>query len=162
MNEVRTLLEQFWIARETDKETYFRVKREVPRFRKFIQEQLGWRLIQNEKLLKLEKIPAHAESFMGITEFQELRDYCILCVVLIFLEDKEEQEQFLLSELPELFAEYWHITADAVIRVNNDKGLEPGSKHTGKAHMQHRIPYTGYNGDYGVEISECEKELTVE
>ena len=99
MNEVRTLLEQFWIARETDKETYFRVKREVPRFRKFIQEQLGWRLIQNEKLLKLEKIPAHAESFMGITEFQELRDYCILCVVLIFLEDKEEQEQFLLSEL---------------------------------------------------------------
>ena len=54
MNEVRTLLEQFWIARETDKETYFRVKREVPRFRKFIQEQLGWRLIKNEKLLKLE------------------------------------------------------------------------------------------------------------
>ena len=71
-------------------------------------------------------------------------------------------KQFLLSELPELFAEYWHITADAVIRVNNDKGLEPGSKHTVKAHMQHRIPYTGYNGDYGVEISECEKELTVE
>ncbi len=99
MNEVRTLLEQFWIARETDRETYFRVKRDLPRFRKFIQEQLGWRLIQNEKLLKLEKIPAHAECFMGITEFQEVRDYCILCVVLIFLEDKEEQEQFLLSEL---------------------------------------------------------------
>ena len=99
MNEVRTLLEQFWIARETDKEAYFRVKRDLPRFRKFIQEQLGWRLIQNEKLLKLEKIPAHAEAFMGITEFQEVRDYCILCVLLIFLEDKEEQEQFLLSEL---------------------------------------------------------------
>ena len=99
MNEVRTLLEQFWISRETDKETYFRVKRDIPRFRKFLQEQLGWRLIQNEKLLKLEKIPAHAESFMGIREFQEIQDYCILCVVLIFLEDKEEQEQFLLSEL---------------------------------------------------------------
>ena len=41
MNEVRTLLEQFWISRETDKETYFRVKRDIPRFRKFLQEQLS-------------------------------------------------------------------------------------------------------------------------
>lgn len=36
---------------------------------------------------------------MGIQEFQEIRDYCILCVLLMYLEDKEEQEQFLLSEL---------------------------------------------------------------
>ena len=52
-----------------------------------------------EQLLKLEKIPAHAESFMGIQEFTDIRDYCILCVILMYLEDKEEQEQFLLSEL---------------------------------------------------------------
>ncbi len=70
-------------------------------------------------------------------------------------------KQFLLSELKELFAEYWHIREDAVIRVVNYKGLEKGSRHTVKAHMQHRIPYTGYNGDYGVEISECTKELEV-
>lgn len=99
MNEVRTLMQQLWVCRDTERETYFQVKRDLPRCRKFIQEQLGWRLIQNEKLLKLEKVPAHAESFMGITEFQDVRDYCILCVLLIFLEDKEEQEQFLLSEL---------------------------------------------------------------
>ena len=36
---------------------------------------------------------------MGIQEFTEIRDYCILCVVLMFLEDREEEEQFLLSEL---------------------------------------------------------------
>ena len=36
---------------------------------------------------------------MGISEFTEIRDYCILCAVLMYLEDKEEQEQFLLSEL---------------------------------------------------------------
>lgn len=71
-------------------------------------------------------------------------------------------KQFLLSELPDLFAEYWQITDDAVIRVVDYKGLQPGTKHMVKAHMQHRIPYTGYNGDYGVEISECTKELTVE
>lgn len=38
---------------------------------------------------------------MGIQEFKEIRDYVILCIVLMFLEDKEEQEQFLLSELIE-------------------------------------------------------------
>ena len=71
-------------------------------------------------------------------------------------------KQFLLSELKDLFAEYWHIRDDAVIRVINFEGLKKGSVHKVKVHMQHRIPYTGYEGEYGVEISECEKELTVE
>lgn len=99
MNEVRTLMEAFWVVKAQDKDTYYRVKRDIPSFRKFVRDQLGWRLISNEQLLKLEKIPAHAESFMGITAFQDIRDYCFLCAILIFLEDKEEQEQFLLSEL---------------------------------------------------------------
>lgn len=99
MNEIRTLLEEFWICRDRDKETYYKVKRDIPKFQKFVREQLGWRLIHNEHVIKLEKIPAHAEAFMGIREFTDIRDYCILCAVLMFLEDKEEQEQFLLSEL---------------------------------------------------------------
>ncbi len=99
MNEVRTLMETFWVIKEQDKDAYYRVKRAIPGFRRFVRDQLGWRLISNEQLLKLEKLPAHAESFMGITAFQDVRDYCILCAILIFLEDKEEQEQFLLSEL---------------------------------------------------------------
>ena len=99
MNEFRTLLENFWICKDTDKETYYRVKRDIPNFQRFIREQLGWKLVHTENLLKLEKRPAHAEAFMGIGEFMEIRDYCILCVVLMYLEDKEEQEQFLLSEL---------------------------------------------------------------
>ncbi len=99
MNECRTLFENFWICKETDKETYYKVKRDIPNFQKFIREQLGWKLVHTESLLKLEKRPAHAEAFMGIGEFTEIRDYCILCVVLMYLEDKEEQEQFLLSEL---------------------------------------------------------------
>lgn len=36
---------------------------------------------------------------MGISEFTDIRDYCILCVVLMYLEDAEEGRQFLLSEL---------------------------------------------------------------
>lgn len=99
MNAVRTLLEQFWVCKDTDKEGYLRIKREIPAFQKLIGEQLGWKLIHTENLLKLEKIPAHAESFMGIREFSDVLDYCILCVVLMYLEDREEGEQFLLSEL---------------------------------------------------------------
>lgn len=99
MNEVRTLFENFWICKNSDKETYYKVKRDIPNFQKFIREQLGWKLIHTENLLKLEKKPAHARSFMGISGFTDIRDYCILCVALMYLEDKEEQEQFLLSEL---------------------------------------------------------------
>ncbi|MBM6666567.1 TIGR02678 family protein [Lacrimispora saccharolytica] len=99
MDEIRTLLEEFWVSRDGDREKYYRVKREVPKFQKFVREQLGWKLIHTENLIKLEKIPAHAESFMGIQEFTEIQDYGILCAVLMFLEDREEQERFLLSEL---------------------------------------------------------------
>jgi hypothetical protein len=82
MNEIRTLMEKFWICRDSDKETFYKVKRDIPNFQRFIREQLGWKLIHTEKLLKLEKRPAHAEAFMGISEFTDIRDYCILCVVL--------------------------------------------------------------------------------
>lgn len=99
MNAVRTLFEKFWICKDTDKEDFYKVKREISMFQRFVGEQLGWKLIHTENLLKLEKIPAHAESFMGIQNFTDILDYCILCVVLMYLEDREEGEQFLLSEL---------------------------------------------------------------
>lgn len=99
MSELRTLLENVWICKDTNKDEYYKIKHELPLFQKFIREQLGWKIINTEHLLKLEKIPAHAESFMGIQEFTDIRDYCFLCTVLMFLEDLEDGEQFLLSEL---------------------------------------------------------------
>ncbi len=99
MNRVRSLLENLWICKDTQKDEYYKVKHEIPLFQKFIREQLGWKLVNTERLLKLEKVPVRGEIFMGIQEFTEIRDYCFLCAVLMFLEDKEEQEQFLLSEL---------------------------------------------------------------
>lgn len=95
----RALMENFWINKTKDKELYIKTKRVSGKIHKFFTEQLGWNLINNERILKLEKLPARAESYMGITEFTETRDYCIFCSLLIFLEDKEDNEQFLLSEL---------------------------------------------------------------
>ena len=66
MNEFRTLLENFWICKDADKELYYKVKRGIPNFQKFVREQLGWKLVHTENLLKLEKRPARGESFMGI------------------------------------------------------------------------------------------------
>lgn len=98
-NAMRTLLERFWICKDADREEYYKAKRGLPSFQRFLGEQLGWKLIHTENLLKLEKAPAHAQSFMGIQEFTDILDYCILCVVLMYLEDMAEGEQFLLSEL---------------------------------------------------------------
>lgn len=99
MNEFRELLERSWICKDTDKELYYRVRHAIPDFQRFVTEQLGWKIIHTENLLKLEKVPAHAENFMGIKEFKDIRDYCIFCVLLMYLEDMEEGAQFLLSEL---------------------------------------------------------------
>lgn len=102
MEAAKALIENCWIDKKTDKELYMKVRRELPKCQKFFREQLGWTVINNEQILKVEKIPAHAESYMGITDFTESRDYCLFCAVLAFLEDKEEQEQFLLSELVDM------------------------------------------------------------
>jgi len=102
MQAMRTLMEKYWVIKDKEKEMYMKTKREIGDSRRFLREQLGWQLINNERILKLEKIPAHAESFMGITSFTEIRDYCIFTALLIFLEDKEDHEQFLLSELVDM------------------------------------------------------------
>lgn len=101
MKTIDLLLNNYWIVKETDKENYYAVKHEIndKNIKRFIQEMLGWKIIHSEHVIKLEKIPSHAEPFMGIQEFIEIRDYCLLCAVLLYLEDKEENNQFLLSDL---------------------------------------------------------------
>lgn len=101
MDEFRALLDRFWITRTENKELYFSVKRALPHYRRLVNEQLGWNLIVNESVIKLEKVPPKAMSWMGIQEFQESLDYCLLCGTLLFLSDLDDGEQFLLSALTE-------------------------------------------------------------
>lgn len=113
MDEFRVLLGQFWILREQDAALYHRVKRALPTFQKILGEQFGWKLFINEKLIKLEKISAHAEPSMGIEVFDAPSDYCLLCALLIFLEERDEGERFLLSELtPSLLAYLQPVLSD--------------------------------------------------
>ena len=101
MNEFTELLENFWIVRDKDSESYFRIKRAVnnTKMKRFLNQFAGWNIVVNNKLIKIEKTPAQAMPFMGIQEFQDKKDYCILCALLIFLEDKFEGEQFLFTEM---------------------------------------------------------------
>ncbi len=102
MNEFTELLENFWIVRDENRADYVRIKYAIDNSMKhFISDFIGWKLIMNNKLIKLEKIPAEAHSFMGIQEFESTNDYCLLCALLIYLDDKYDGEQFLLTELIE-------------------------------------------------------------
>ena len=49
----------------------------------------------------MEKIPVVPEKFMGIEVFDSKEEYAYLCVLLMFLEDKDAGEQFILSQLTE-------------------------------------------------------------
>jgi len=101
MRSIQKLLESFWILKSRDKDMYFCAKSELNSIEKFAKEFTGWRVISNERIIKLEKVPSYAQSFMGITTFQSKLDYMILCAMLIYLEDKEDNEEFLLSEIVE-------------------------------------------------------------
>ena len=101
MFEFRSLLDRYWIPRQSEKELYYAVRRALPEHRRLLNEQLGWNLIDNEAVIKLEKVPPKAMPWMGIQEFQDTMDYCILCAVLLYLSDLDDGEEFLLSSLTE-------------------------------------------------------------
>lgn len=67
-------------------------------------------------------------------------------------------KEFLVSQLGELFKEHWFVLDTAHLVVLQDNALALGSHHV-KVRMVHRIPYTGYFGQYLILDSVCEKTL---
>ncbi len=101
MNVIEELMNERWISKYRDRDMYYRVKDELGSVRSFLVEKLGYRIISNSSLVKLEKLPGEALAWMGIQEFKDIWDYALFCVILMFLEDKEAEEQFVLSQLTE-------------------------------------------------------------
>ncbi len=106
MYELRKLLDRFWVTREGDPAIYFALKRAQPEYRRFVSEALGWSLIINESVVKLEKASPRAMPWMGIAAFNAPLDYCLFCAVLLWLADLDDGEQFLLSALTESVEAY--------------------------------------------------------
>ena len=101
MNALEILLGRRWILKSRDRELYYRMKDEAPAIKKFLTEKLGYQMIVNPYLIKIEKMPAKPENWMGILEFNDKIEYVFFCMILMFLEEKEAMEQFVLSELTE-------------------------------------------------------------
>lgn len=104
MKELEILLERFWISKEEDQELYYQVKDAYPQFKDFIREKLGYKLIINPYIIKLEKLPGKPEPWMGIEVFTSQLEYAFFCLLLAFLEDKGAEEQFLLSQVTDFIA----------------------------------------------------------
>lgn len=95
------LLEHFWIRRDQQPEMYARVRDSEALLRHFFLEKCGLQLLSKPTFVKLEKIPYQVEPWMGIDSFQHPRDYVLLCCLLIVLDAKRIDEQFLLSDFLE-------------------------------------------------------------
>ncbi len=70
-------------------------------------------------------------------------------------------KEFLVGELPECFKEYWYVRTPATIRVRRHGAIGPG-EHSVRVYMKHRVPYTGYFGEYLVLDSDVTGTLTTE
>ena len=100
MTTFEKLLENYWFVKDINPEEYRSIKNDITdEIQNFIKYKLGYKLIVNQYVIKLEKIPGIPKSFMGILEFETKMEYMFLCLFLIYLEEKTRGEQFVLSEL---------------------------------------------------------------
>lgn len=101
MNVFTHLMNHRWILKSEDPKLYYYVKDHLKEIQKTIHEKFGYAIIVTPHLIKMEKIPGKAEIWMGIQEFKTIEEYQILCYILMFLEDKERDEAFVLSSMTE-------------------------------------------------------------
>ena len=100
MKVLEELLENYWILSQFDKEKYDEIRQELDeKTINFIKYKLGYKLIINPYIVKLEKVPGIPKAFMGIKEFSTKLEYIFLCLILIYLEEKVRKEQFILSQM---------------------------------------------------------------
>lgn len=101
--ELEALLSKHWILKSEERELYYRIRDNSQEIRKFVTERLGCPMVENQLLVKVERIPAVPKPFMGIQAFRSPREYALFCMLLMFLEEHAE-DQFILSQLTEFIA----------------------------------------------------------
>lgn len=100
MTTFEKLLENYWFVKDINSEEYDVIKQDLSsEMQDFIKNKLGYKLIVNPYVIKMEKIPGKPQTFMGIQEFKSKLEYIFLCLILIYLEERTKKEQFILSGL---------------------------------------------------------------
>lgn len=106
-NMLRALWNQFWVVRDNEPGFYRQIVERKKKFQRYFQDRFGLQLIVNRYFVRLEKLPSTPESWMGIEDFQSSRDYALFACIMAFLEEKNIEEQFLLSGLCETLPELY-------------------------------------------------------
>lgn len=101
MNLIEELMSQRWIIKKENPKLYYQIKDSAKEIQNKLQDKFGYSLIVNPHLIKLEKIAGKPEIWMGIDTFRSILEYRMFCYILMFLEDKDDEEQFVLSNLSE-------------------------------------------------------------
>lgn len=100
MTTFEKLLENYWFVKDIDVDEYNSIKRDLNSdTQEFIKNKLGYKLIVNPYVIKMEKVPGKPQTFMGIEKFNSKLEYIFLCLILIYLEERTRGEQFILSGL---------------------------------------------------------------
>ncbi len=94
--ELDLLLNNFWILKDDRPKDYYRIKNKLKELRELANNKLGCDIYCNNKLIKLEKAPINENTYK-IEEFDNPLDYVLFMTLLIFLEDKGLDDQFILS-----------------------------------------------------------------
>ncbi|WP_081449295.1 TIGR02678 family protein [Clostridium carboxidivorans] len=92
-------------------------------FKDFLIEKLGYNLIFHEDFVKLEKIPGRAEGWMGIEGFTDIKEYIFFVILLMYLEDKNKEEQFVLSFVTEYISNQYQNEKIDWTKYSNRKSL---------------------------------------
>lgn len=93
------LVENYIIIKEKNRDLYYDIRDNIDNHKEFIREILSYDLIVKDDFIKLEKIPAAPQKWMGISKFTTKKEYIFFLLILIFLEDKNKEDQFILSSL---------------------------------------------------------------
>ena len=101
MYTLEKLLSRRWISIEKDSELFYQTRDEYREYEEFLKDKLGFSIVFTGKFIKIDKFGVPAESWMGIKEFKSKLSYVFFCLILAFLENLEDEEQFILSELSE-------------------------------------------------------------
>lgn len=93
------LLNRHWITKEEDPELFYAIRDQYTELRDWFAEYTGFSLIMTRMMVKLDKAPVVAKSWMGFSEFKETRDYVLFTYALWYLESKTELDQFVLTDI---------------------------------------------------------------
>ncbi|MEG0021402.1 MAG: DUF2398 family protein [Bacilli bacterium] len=97
--ELDYLLKNYWVNKEIDRDMFYQIKSKIKEITEFSFNKLGNKIVVNSSIIKMEKIPNKINGSYSLKELDSLIDYILFMFVLMYLEDKVRNDQFILSNL---------------------------------------------------------------